>query len=82
MTIKKVRRNIPEKREDRNDRFRVNYGNKSAFDLLEVEIVRIKTNELQTFTFKSAQLPENNSIHFSTAIENEKLIVQWDKAVK
>ncbi|MPM09402.1 hypothetical protein SDC9_55719 [bioreactor metagenome] len=77
MEIKEVNRNIPENREDSNERFRVRYKDKSKFDLLVVNICRSKTNEIQTFNFKSTDLPDKDSIHFSTSINNGKFQVDW-----
>jgi hypoxanthine-DNA glycosylase len=75
--IKEVNRNIPENRENSNERFRVLYKDKSKFDLLVVNICRSKTNEIQTFNFKSSDLPDKDSIHFSTSIKNRKFQVEW-----
>ncbi|MCF6171498.1 MAG: hypothetical protein L3J66_11025 [Bacteroidales bacterium] len=69
MEIKKVNRNIPEKRENSNDRFRVQYKDKESFDILEVNIVRLKTGEKQTFQFSSNELPDKDSIHFATVLK-------------
>ena len=77
MEIKKVNRNIPEYRENSNERFRVQYKDKRKFDLLIVNICRIKTGENQTFEFKSSDLPDKDSIHFSTSINKGKLKVHW-----
>jgi hypoxanthine-DNA glycosylase len=77
METKEVNRNIPENRENSNDRFRIRYKDKSKFDLLVVNICRLKTNEIQTFRFASKELPDKDSIHFSTSIEKGKLKVNW-----
>jgi len=77
MQTKEVNRNIPENRENSTDRFRVRYKDKSKFDLLVVNICRLKTNETQTFRFTSTELPEKDSIHFSTSIERGKFTVHW-----
>ncbi len=77
MKIKGVNRNIPENRENSNERFRVRYKDKSKFDLLVVNICCLKTNEIQTFNFKSSDLPDKDSIHFSTSVENGKFHVEW-----
>ncbi|HPM91392.1 MAG TPA: hypothetical protein PKZ74_01190 [Bacteroidales bacterium] len=77
MEIKEVNRNIPENREDSNERFRVRYKDKSKFNLLVVNICRSKTNEIQTFNFKSSDLPDKDSIHFSTSINSGKFQVDW-----
>jgi hypoxanthine-DNA glycosylase len=77
MEIKEVNRNIPENRENSNERFRVRYKDKNKFDVLVVNICRTKTNEIQTFRFNSANLPDKDSIHFSTSIENGKFQVHW-----
>jgi len=77
MKAKTVNRNIPEERENTNDRFRVRYKDKHSFEELIVNICRLKTNEIQTFRFSSSELPEKDSIHFSTTIENGKFKVIW-----
>ncbi len=77
MKIKEVNRNISENRENSNERFRVRYKDKSKFDFLIVNIRRSKTSEVQTFNFNSSDLPDKDSIHFSTAIKNEELEVEW-----
>lgn len=77
MNIKTVNREIPEYRENSEDRFRVRYKDKTTFDLLIVNIRRLKTNELQSFEFLSTNLPDKDSIHFSTSIKNGKLEVVW-----
>lgn len=77
MEIKTVNRKIPENRENSNERFRVQYKDKHTFDLLVVNISRLKTNETQTFKFPSTELPDKDSIHFSTSIEKGKLNVIW-----
>ena len=80
MEIKEVNRNIPENREDSNERFRVRYKDKSKFGLLVVNICRSKTNEIKTFNFKSSDLPDKDSIYFSTSINNGKFQVYWKGA--
>ncbi|MEI8007473.1 MAG: DNA-deoxyinosine glycosylase [Bacteroidota bacterium] len=77
MEIKTVNRNIPSARENCNDKFRVKYNDKRAFQLLIVNIMRIHTGETQSFSFKAQSLPDKDSIHFSTSIRNNKLIVTW-----
>jgi len=77
MEIKEVNRNIPENRENSNERFRVRYKVKNKFDLLVVNICRTKTNEIQSFRFNSADLPDKDSIYFSTSIDNGKFQVHW-----
>ena len=77
MKIKEVNRNIPEERENSNERFRVRYKDKNEFDLLVVNICRLKTKETVTFKFTSAELPDKDSIHFSTSIENGVFKVHW-----
>ena len=77
MVIKEVNRNITEERENSDDRFRVKYKDKSKFDLLVVNICRLKTEETVTFKFTSAELPDKDSIHFSTSIENGEFKVHW-----
>lgn len=77
MEIKTVTCNIKEYRENTNDRFRIHVNDKSTFDILKVNIVRIKTGEIQTFKFNSEDLPDKDSIHFSTNIDKGKFIVEW-----
>lgn len=77
MDIKEVNRNIPENRENNNARFRVRYNDKREFDLLVVNICRLRTNEIQTFEFRSDDLPDKDSIHFSTSIDNGEFHVHW-----
>ena len=77
METKIVNRKIPEDRENTNDRFRVRYKDKNSFDNLEVNIIRLKTGEKQTFKFASKELPNKDSIHFTTQIDKGKLIVKW-----
>jgi hypothetical protein len=77
MRVKTVNRNIPEYRENTNDRFRVKFNDKNSFDELVVNICRLKTSETLTFKFSSSQLPDKDSIHFSTTIESGKLKVIW-----
>lgn len=78
MEIKEINRNIPQERENSNDRFRVKYKDKSKFDILVVNILRIKTNQTKTFRFSSKCLPDKDSIYFSTSINNDKLLINWD----
>ena len=77
METKTVNRNIPEERENRNDRFRVRYKDKNSFDQLIVNIVRLKTGESERFPFSSNELPDKDSIYFTTRVENGKFIVEW-----
>ncbi len=78
MEVKKIiNRNIPEERENRNDRFRIRYKDKNTFDILEVNIVQLRTGEKQVFEFTSKELPDKDSIHFTTRVENGKFIVEW-----
>ena len=77
MEIKTITCNIKEYRENTNDRFRVHINEKKHFDILEVNIVRLKTGEKQTFQFSSNELPDKDSIHFTTRVENGKFIVEW-----
>lgn len=74
---KTVNRIIPENRENRDDRFRVRYRDKTTFDILEVNIRRNKTDEVHSFRFRSNELPDKDSIHFSTRIKNGKFEVIW-----
>jgi hypoxanthine-DNA glycosylase len=80
MEIKTVNRNIPADRENCNDKFRVKYNDRKTFHLLIVNITRNQTGETQTFSFKAVTLPDKDSIHFSTAIINNKLVVYWSGA--
>ena len=77
MSTKTINRNIPEYRENSGDRFRVRYKNKYSFDRLVVNICRDKTNEIQVFTFQSNDLPDKDSIYFSSHIRNNKLHITW-----
>lgn len=77
MQTKIVRRNIPPERENQNDRFRVKYNEKSDFDILQVQISRIADGSVHDYFFKSDMLPDKDSIHFSTAIEDNKFTVIW-----
>jgi len=77
MIIKTINRNIPEARENRNDRFRVRYRDKNSFDQLIVRIVRLKTGESEHFEFSSNQLPDKDSIYFTTHVIDEKFVVDW-----
>ena len=72
-----VNRKIPEERENRNDNFRVRYRDKSEFGLLKVNVVRLKTGEKISFEFKSEDLPDKDSIHFTTEIVNGEFKVIW-----
>lgn len=78
MNIKTVNRNILEDRENKNDRFRVKYGDKNEFDLLKVNITRNKTSETLSYEFKAKDLTEKDSIHFSTSVISNKMQVHWD----
>lgn len=82
MKTKTVNRNIPESRENNNDRFRVKYNDRNSFDKLVINIVRLKTNEKITYIFLSKDLPQQNSIHFTTKLVNKKFIVFWVGAMK
>ena len=77
MTSKLIQRNIPPERENTNDRFRVKYNNKNDFDRLEVRITRLASGELQPFVFESVELPDSDSIYFTTSVVNNKLVVSW-----
>lgn len=72
-----IRRNIPEERENRNDTFRVRYRNRSDFDKLKIIVTRIKTGQVLEFEFNSDELPDKDSIHFTTKVEDNKLVVIW-----
>lgn len=80
METKTVNRNIPADRENCNDRFRVKYNDKNFFQLLIVIITRIKTGETQSFSFLANKLPEKDSIHFSTAVVDNKMVIYWSGA--
>ena len=73
-----MRRNIPPERENSNDRFRVNFGDSSLFDLLEVTICRAFTGQEIVYEFDASNLMNRNSIHFTTYIETLKMVVEWD----
>lgn len=75
--IKLIQRNIPLERENSNDRFRVKYNNKNDFDRLEIRITRLASGEQQLFVFDSAELPDSDSIYFTTSVVNNKLVVSW-----
>ena len=77
MKTKTVNRNIPEERENRNDRFRVRYKDKNSFNQLIVNIVRLKTGESKRFQFSSNELPDKDSIYFTTYIEDGEFKVKW-----
>jgi hypoxanthine-DNA glycosylase len=77
MRTKTVTRNIPESRVNANDRFRVRYKDRSAFDSLEVTINRPHTDESQVFTFSSGELPGKDSIHFTTGLSGGRMVVTW-----
>ena len=77
MEFKVVNRNIPPERENKNDRFRVKYNDRNKFELLQVKITRIADGNVQVFNFKSDSLPDKDSIHFSTTIKDNTLIVNW-----
>lgn len=81
METKTLRRNIPEERENANDRFRVKYNQGDSFDQLEVIITRKKTGEVQRFYFSSKDLPDTGSIYFSTSINENKMYIHWDKSI-
>ena len=77
METKIVRRKIPPERENQNDRFRVQYNDKTSFNKLQVIITRQANNQTQIFDFMSDSLPDNDSIHFSTSLVDDKLKVKW-----
>jgi len=77
MIKKNLSRNIPQKRENQNESFRVNYGSRNDFDVLVVTITRIATGEVQVFEFDASKLPASDSIHFSTSVHLGKLKVHW-----
>lgn len=77
MIVKTVHRNITPARENEHDRFRVKYNDKAAFDILEVVITRKLNGDQQVFRFKSEELPDSDSIHFSTVINANTLVVMW-----
>lgn len=56
--IKKITRNIPLNRENRNDCFRVQYKDISAFKKLQVIVNRFETGDTQVFYFTSSRLPK------------------------
>ena len=77
METKVVNRNIPVKRENINDRFRVNYNNRSYFKNLQVVITRAFNSDKQVFNFTSASLPDKDSIHFSASVVDNRLHIKW-----
>lgn len=77
MVTKTINRSIPEERVNRNDRFRVRYKDKNSFDELEVKIVRLKTGEQVLFKFPANQLPDKDSIYFTTRVVDGRFIVEW-----
>jgi hypothetical protein len=78
MDRKIIRKKITEPRENKNDRFRTTYGDKTTFSILQVEITREKTGETLVYEFFSSDLTDNDSIHFSTQIINGKMRIIWD----
>ncbi len=81
MEIKIIRKKISEQRENKNERFRTNYGDRYSFKILQVEITREKTSETHVYLFKSEDLTDNDSIHFSTEVINGKFKVIWDQFI-
>jgi hypothetical protein len=81
MDRKIIRKKITEQRENQNDRFRTRYGDRTKFDVMQVEITREKTGETLVFEFNSVDLTVNDSIHFSTEIINGKMNVIWDSFI-
>ncbi len=77
MKTKLVKRNIPPDRENQNDRFRVKYNDRSDFNTLHVQITRMADGSVNNYFFRSEALPDKDSIHFSTAIENGKFTTIW-----
>lgn len=77
MDTKTINRNIPENRENTNDRFRVRYKDKNSFKQLIVNIVRLKTGESKRFKFSSDELPDKDSIYFTTRVLDGKFTVEW-----
>jgi hypothetical protein len=77
MNAKLVKRNIPPARENQNDRFRVKYNDRSEFDILQVQITHMADGTVHNYFFRPEVLPDKDSIHFSTAMENGKLTIIW-----
>ncbi len=77
--VKTITRNIPPERENQNDRFRVQYKDRSAFKRLEVIVYRTATGDRQAFYFSSKRLPQNGSIHFTTTVIDNELIVTFNE---
>lgn len=73
--IKLIQRNIPPERENTNDRFRVKYNDRTKFDKLEVRIIRLSSGDQQSFIFERFELPDSDSIYFTTSVVNNKLVV-------
>jgi hypothetical protein len=82
MKVKQVKRNIPPERENLGDRFRVNYGDKNLFDVLQVTICRNFTGQQVVYEFQANDLADNDSIHFSTSIEHNTMFIQWDSFIQ
>lgn len=80
MEISIHRRNVPPERENKSDRFRVKYNDAQSFQILKVIVTRTSDGSQQTFHFKSEDLPRNDSIHFSTSVQNGKLVIRWTDA--
>ncbi len=78
VVIKETERRVTPERENKNERFRVFYWDRSTFDQLRVTITRTKTNEQRIFIINSNDLPETDSIHFSSSIENNNWKIDWD----
>lgn len=77
MISKLIEQNIHPERENNNDRFRVKYNSKRDFNKLKVKITRLANGEQQFFEFDSERLPDADSIYFTTALSNNKLLVNW-----
>ena len=80
MRTRRRLRRVPVNRENTNDPFRVNYGDRSTFDRLIVTVIRLATGEQQQFEFNAAELSDSDSIHFSTAVVGGRFVVTWDGA--
>lgn len=76
--VKETERRITPARENGSERFRVFYGNRSTFDFLRISITRIKTNEQRIFIIPAADLPESDSIHFKSGINQDNWVIIWD----
>lgn len=72
--IKKCRRNI--NRDRKSNSYRVNYRDKSEFDILRIFISDGNTEKI--FDIRSSDLPDRDSIHFKAIRNaNEDYYIEW-----